>query len=169
MLPRLAADPDYLTRHGYEMKTVDGRITVRQPPGRDNALGRIAFMFPNEHSVYLHDTPARGLFAAESRAFSHGCVRVDGALRLAELVLGGAGGWPAQRISAAIGGPERTVFLPRPLPIHIEYFTEFVNESGELIERPDVYGLTRKVAVHIDFGESRLKTPADRAIGFTNR
>ena len=146
MLPRLADDPDYLTRHGYEMKTVDGRVTVRQPPGKDNALGRIAFMFPNDHSVYLHDTPARGLFSAESRAFSHGCVRVDEALRLAELVLGGgAGGWPGRRISAAIGGPERTVFLPQPLPIHIEYFTEFVNESGELTERPDVYGLTRKV------------------------
>ena len=74
-------------------------------------------------------------------------MRVDEALRLAELVLGGgANGWSARRIDAAIGGPERTVFLPRPLPIHIEYFTEFVNESGELIERPDIYGLARKVA-----------------------
>ncbi len=147
MLPRLASDPDYPTRHGYEMKSVGGRITVRQPPGDDNALGRIAFMFPNDHSVYLHDTPSRGLFAAETRAFSHGCVRVDEALLLAELVLGGAAnGWSAQRIGAAIGGPERTVFLPRPLPVHIEYFTEFVNESGQLTEKPDVYGLTRKVA-----------------------
>ncbi len=146
MLPRLADDPDYLTRHGYEVKMVDGRLTVRQPPGRRNALGRIAFMFPNRHSVYLHDTPSRGLFSAESRAFSHGCVRVEEALRLAELVLGGrAGQWPPQRISAAVGGPERTVFLPRPLPIHIEYFTEFVNESGDLTERPDIYGLTQKV------------------------
>jgi murein L,D-transpeptidase YcbB/YkuD len=147
MLPKLASDPDYLSRHGYEVKTIGGRITVRQPPGEDNALGRIAFMFPNQYSVYMHDTPSRALFAAESRAFSHGCVRVDEALRLAELVLGGAAnGWPARRISAAIGGAERTVFLSRPLPIHIEYFTEFVNEFGELRERPDVYGLTRKVA-----------------------
>ncbi len=59
---------------------------------------------------------------------------------------GGTGGWTAERIEAAIGGPERTVFLPRPLPIHIEYFTEFVDEFGGLQDRPDIYGLTRKVA-----------------------
>jgi murein L,D-transpeptidase YcbB/YkuD len=146
MLPKLASDPDYLAEHGYEVKTVGGRITVRQLPGEDNALGRIAFMFPNDHSVYMHDTPSRELFDSESRAFSHGCVRVDEALRLAELILGGENGRPAGRISAAIGGLERTVFLTRPLPVHIEYFTEFINESGELRERPDVYGLTRMVA-----------------------
>ena len=142
MLPRLAADPDYFSRHGYEVKTISGRITVRQPPGEDNALGRIAFMFPNDHSVYLHDTPSQELFSEDMRALSHGCVRVEEPLRLAELVLG----WPESRLSAAIGGPERTVFLPRPVPIHIEYFTEFVDESGILQERPDVYGLTQKVA-----------------------
>ena len=132
----------YLSRHGYEVKTVDGRLTVRQLPGEDNALGRLAFMFPNDHSVYLHDTPAQDLFSADRRAFSHGCVRVEDAVRLAELVLG----WPEERINAMIGGPERTVLLPQPLPIHIEYFTEFVDEFGELQERADVYGVTRKVA-----------------------
>jgi murein L,D-transpeptidase YcbB/YkuD len=142
MLPKLASDPNYLSRRGYEVKTVGGRVTVTQRPGEDNALGRIAFMFPNDHSIYLHDTPSQSLFDADMRAFSHGCVRVEDPLRLAELVLG----WSEERISAAIGGPERTVFLPRPVPIHIEYFTEFVDESGELQERPDVYGLTQKVA-----------------------
>jgi murein L,D-transpeptidase YcbB/YkuD len=143
MLPRLASDPNYFRRRGYEVKTVGGRLVVRQPPGEDNALGRIAFMFPNEHAVYLHDTPSQSLFDSDTRAFSHGCVRVEDALRLAELVLG----WPEERINAAIGGPERTVFLPRPVPIHIEYFTEFVDEFGELQERPDVYGLAQKVAI----------------------
>jgi L,D-transpeptidase YcbB len=132
----------YLSHHGYEVKTVDGRVTVRQLPGDDNALGRLAFMFPNEHSVYLHDTPSQALFDADMRAFSHGCVRVEDPLRLAELVLG----WSESRINAAIGGPEREVLLPSPLPIHIEYFTEFVDEFGDLQERPDVYGLMRKVA-----------------------
>ena len=135
-----------LSRRGYEVKTVGGRLTVRQLPGEDNALGRIAFMFPNDHAIYLHDTPARELFDEETRAFSHGCVRVEDPLSLAELVLGGeTGGWTEERIEAAFGDKERTVFLPRPLPIHIEYFTEFVDEFGELQERPDVYGLTRKV------------------------
>ncbi len=138
ILPRLS----HFTRLGFEVKTVAGRITVRQPPGEGNALGRVAFMFPNDHSVYMHDTPARELFSEDMRALSHGCVRVEEALRLAELVLG----WSESRVSAAIGGRERTVFLPRPLPIHIEYFTEFVDENGRFQERPDVYGLTRKVA-----------------------
>jgi len=143
MLPKL----DYLSRHGYEVKTVGGRLTVRQLPGETNSLGRIAFMFPNDHSIYLHDTPSRELFDEETRAFSHGCIRVEDPMSLAELVLGGAAkGWSEKRIEAAFGGPERTVFLPQPLPVHIEYFTEFVDEVGELRERPDVYGLTQKVA-----------------------
>jgi len=142
MLPRAAADPDYFIRHGYQVSTVGGRLTVRQPPGEDNALGRLAFMFPNDHSVYMHDTPSQRLFDAETRAFSHGCIRVEDPVRLAELVLG----WPESRITAAFGRRERTVFLPHPLPIHIEYFTEFSNEFGELQERGDVYGIARRVA-----------------------
>ena len=142
LIPKLGS----LSRHGYEVKTVGGRLTVRQLPGEDNALGRIAFMFPNDHAVYLHDTPARELFDDDVRAFSHGCIRVEDPPSLAELVLGGeASQWTAERIEAAIGGPERTVFLPSPLPIHIEYFTEFVDEFGEIRARPDIYGLIRKV------------------------
>jgi murein L,D-transpeptidase YcbB/YkuD len=135
-----------LSRRGYEVKTIGGRLTVRQLPGDDNALGRFAFMFPNDHAIYLHDTPSRALFDEETRAFSHGCIRVEDPESLAVLVLGGEStGWTDERIEAAIGGKERTVFLPRPLPIHIEYLTDFVDEFGELKERPDVYGLIRKV------------------------
>jgi L,D-transpeptidase YcbB len=137
-----------LSRRGYEVKTVGGRLTVRQLPGDDNALGRFAFMFPNDHAIYLHDTPSKDLFDEETRAFSHGCIRVEDPQSLAELVLGGEStGWTDERIEAAIGGKERTVFLARPLPIHIEYFTDFVDELGDLKERPDVYGLIRKVEV----------------------
>ena len=135
-----------LSRRGYEVKTVGGRLTVRQLPGDDNALGRFAFMFPNDHAIYLHDTPSKDLFDEETRAFSHGCIRVEDPQSLAVLVLGGEStGWTDERIEAAIGGKERTVFLARPLPIHIEYFTDFVDEFGEIKERPDVYGLIRKV------------------------
>ena len=135
-----------LSRRGYEVKTVGGRLTVRQLPGEDNALGRIAFMFPNDHGVYLHDTPARELFDQDARAFSHGCIRVEDPTSLAALVLDSPESkWTEDRIEAAIGGAERTVFLQRPLPIHIEYFTEFVDEFGGRQGRPDVYGLTRRV------------------------
>jgi murein L,D-transpeptidase YcbB/YkuD len=142
LAPKLGA----LSRRGYEVTTVGGRLTVRQLPGDDNALGRLAFMFPNDHAIYLHDTPTRELFDEETRAFSHGCVRVEDPLSLAELVLGGEkSGWTEERIESAFGDKERTVFLPHPLPIHIVYFTDFVDEFGELQERPDVYGLIRKV------------------------
>ena len=142
MMSKLGA----LSRRGYEVKKVGGRLTVRQLPGEDNALGRFAFMFPNDHAIYLHDTPSKELFDEETRAFSHGCIRVEDPQSLAELVLGGEStGWTDERIEAAIGGKERTVFLARPLPIHIEYFTDFVDEFGEIKERPDVYGLIRRV------------------------
>ena len=143
MLPKLAEDPDYLTRQGFEVVQKGDTIEVRQPPGERNALGRIAFMFPNEHSVYLHDTPSRELFMASRRAFSHGCVRVDQPMRLAELVMGG--NWSEQRLRSLIGGAERTIFLPRPLPIHIEYFTAFVDDAGTLQTRGDVYGHMQRV------------------------
>jgi murein L,D-transpeptidase YcbB/YkuD len=142
MMSKLGA----LSRRGYEVKSVGGRLTVRQLPGDDNALGHFAFMFPNDHAIYLHDTPSKELFDQETRAFSHGCIRVEDPQSLAVLVLDGEStGWTDERIEAAIGGKERTVFLPRPLPIHIEYFTDFTDEFGELKERQDVYGLIRRV------------------------
>ena len=146
MLPKLVKDPDYLTRAGFEVIHKGDTIYVRQPPGERNALGHILFMFPNEHSIYLHDTPSRGLFASQQRAFSHGCVRVDDPMRLGELVMGGAEkGWTQTRLRALVGNTERTIFLPRPLAIHIEYFTAFVDDSGALQMREDIYGHTGRV------------------------
>ncbi|MGH6836501.1 MAG: L,D-transpeptidase family protein [Methylocella sp.] len=143
MLPRLAADPDYLHRLGYEVSTRAGHLVVRQPPGERNALGRIKFMFPNDFSVYMHDTPLRRLFASAKRAFSHGCVRVDDPFRFAETVLGN--GWSESRVKKLIGGKERYVYLPKPLPVYLEYFTAFVDEAGKLQLRDDVYGYSRRV------------------------
>ena len=145
MMPRLAEDPDYLTKMGYEVIRRKGKLIVRQPPGERNALGRIKFMFPNDHAVYLHDTPSRGLFASTKRAFSHGCVRVDQPLALAETVLGKNNGWSQERFKKLIGGDEKTVKLPTALPIHIEYFTAYVDESGKLQTRDDIYGYSKKV------------------------
>ncbi|WP_245257498.1 L,D-transpeptidase family protein [Methylocapsa acidiphila] len=145
MMPRLASDPGYLRRLGYQVAYVGGRLTVRQPPGERNALGRIKFMFPNDYSVYLHDTPSRALFSEARRAFSHGCVRVDDPFSFAESVLGRANGWSEQRIKGLIGGRERYVYLPKPLPVHIEYFTTYVDDSGRLQSRDDIYGYSHRV------------------------
>ena len=146
MLPKLAEDPDYLYRLGYEVLQRGGRTIVRQPPGERNALGRIKFMFPNDYAVYLHDTPSRSLFSTPRRAYSHGCVRVDQPFDFAQAVLGTPNA--EARLKALIGGgKERYVYLPKPLPIHIEYFTAQVDETGRLQLRDDVYGYDHKVKV----------------------
>jgi murein L,D-transpeptidase YcbB/YkuD len=141
----LSSDPNHLRRLGYQVTSRNGQMMVRQPPGERNALGRIKFMFPNDYAVYLHDTPKRTLFNETKRAFSHGCVRLDEPFRFAETVLGEA--WTEKRIKKLLGGKERYVNLPKPLPVHIGYFTAFVDESGFLQTREDLYGFSRRVRV----------------------
>ncbi len=147
MAPNLAADPGYYTRRGYEVTRKGDQLIIRQPPGERNALGNIKFMFPNRHSVYLHDTPSRALFAHERRAYSHGCVRVDQPLKLAEVVLGKDNGWSEERVRKMIGRGERAVHLPRKLPVHLQYFTAFVDDSGRLQLRDDIYGFSRRLKI----------------------
>jgi murein L,D-transpeptidase YcbB/YkuD len=145
MLPKLATDPDYLARMGYIVTHRGDEIEVRQPPGDHNALGRIKFLFPNDYAVYLHDTPERALFNASMRDFSHGCVRVQNPFELGEDVLGAANGWSEAHLKKLIGEKERTIRVPKPIAIHIEYFTMFPGPDGALVQRPDVYGYMRKI------------------------
>lgn len=120
-------------------------FTFRQRPGPKNALGRIKFMLPNPHNIYLHDTPAKDKFQATSRAFSHGCIRLSRPMDFADRVLGGELGWSRAKIEAAIEqGETKQVPLPRKIPVHLVYSTAFFGENG--IEfRPDVYGRDRKL------------------------
>ena len=112
---------------------------LRQEPGDDNALGRIKIMFPNDHDVYLHDTPKRRLFNEDERIFSSGCVRLEDPRALAEFVLADPK-WSRSRIDKAIrGGREQTVWLAEPVPVHLQYQTAWVDEDGTLQFRPDVY------------------------------
>ncbi|RXT46178.1 hypothetical protein B6S44_25445 [Bosea sp. Tri-44] len=143
-LPGLAADPNYGARRGYVVtRGKNGNISVRQPPGERNALGWIKFMFPNDHAVYLHDTPNRSLFGAGKRAFSHGCVRVENPFALADQVLGPE--WTSERLKRLIGSGERTIKLPQPLAIHLVYETFVVNEAGTVSTFDDIYGFHRLV------------------------
>lgn len=161
MLPNLQRDPYYLARQGITIErngtAVDpgsvnwsnglGGYSFRQPPGERNALGRIKFMFPNQHSVYLHDTPSRSLFANDRRAYSHGCVRVQDPLSFGEVIfsLGMPGdGWTEQKIGSMFGGKERYITLKRRIPVHLVYFTTYVDGSGRLVSKPDIYGIDAK-------------------------
>ncbi|MCJ2133865.1 L,D-transpeptidase family protein [Methylobacterium sp. J-026] len=136
MAPKLAGYGGK-TWGGYEVVRHGGHIALRQPPGERNALGFIKFMFPNQHAVYLHDTPNRSLFSAAKRDFSHGCVRVDDPFRLADTVLPN---WSAERLKKLIGKGERTIRLPEKLPVHLAYFTAYVDDGGSYRTLPDLYG-----------------------------
>ncbi|MEM7428217.1 MAG: L,D-transpeptidase family protein [Pseudomonadota bacterium] len=121
--------------------------TIRQRPGPKNALGRVKFIFPNKHAIYLHDTPARSLFGRTKRAFSHGCIRVGEPLELARQLLQNAPGkWSMRKIRAVVDSRKQTrVNLPEPLPVHLTYSTVFRGTNGALNFRPDVYGRDKKL------------------------
>jgi murein L,D-transpeptidase YcbB/YkuD len=146
-LPALARDPFYAQRRGFNIVRRGDGISIRQPPGERNALGFIKFIFPNEHSVYLHDTPNRNLFSAERRSFSHGCIRVSEPKRLAQWVLRKDSTWTEAKIDAAMNaGKEKYVTLKNKLPVFIGYFTAWVNSEGKLNFRDDVYGHDAKLS-----------------------
>lgn len=144
-LPKLAADPDYAARRGFQVTRRGNSISIRQPPGEKNALGFVKFMFPNNHSVYLHDTPNRSLFSNDFRALSHGCVRVDKPFAFAEKLLSTSLGYSEGYLRGMIGKGERMVRLPRKIPVHLSYFTVFVDAEGKLQERRDLYGHDARV------------------------
>jgi murein L,D-transpeptidase YcbB/YkuD len=119
--------PEYLAENDMEIWNDHGREAVRQRPGPKNALGYVKFLFPNDFNIYLHDTPNHELFKKDFRAFSHGCIRVEHAAQLAQWVLG----WDASRVDAAMHGQDnRSVTLPKKIPVYIVYFTAFVQDGS---------------------------------------
>ena len=168
-LPKLRKNPASLSEQGFELvrgnQVIDPTsidwsrygsgnfpFQIRQRPGDNNALGHVKLMFPNEHNVYLHDSPARSLFSRNVRAFSHGCIRLARPLDLADQVLraGGVSGWNRDRIDQVIGlGKNTVVSLQNPLPVHITYMTAWVD--GDFVNfRPDIYGHDAKLLAALD-------------------
>ena len=146
ILPKLASDPSYLERHNMEFVGEGANQRIRQRHGPDNPLGQVKFMFPNEHDVYLHDSPADHLFSRKERDFSHGCVRLERPVQLAEYLLRDKPEWGGTKVREAIvSGEQRTVKLPQKLPVHILYFTAWV-EDNVVHFRKDVYGHDQKLA-----------------------
>ncbi|HTM58049.1 MAG TPA: L,D-transpeptidase family protein [Candidatus Udaeobacter sp.] len=125
--------------------------TLRQPPGPTNALGRVKFLFPNPFSIYLHDTPSRQLFATNRRTFSHGCIRLERPLELAEVLLRNQDGWNAAKIQQALSTPEtQNVDLEHRIPILIVYWTVSVGASGRVHLNDDIYGLDPPLLTALD-------------------
>jgi murein L,D-transpeptidase YcbB/YkuD len=152
ILPAVRRDPAYLASRNIDAFDSSGAAIdpatadwsgrnppyrLVQRPGADNALGRIKFMFPNEHAVYLHDTPSRDLFERDSRAFSSGCIRVEDPFELAEHLLGQRGRERLDGITAT--GRTQTVFLDKPMTVMLLYWTAEVDAEGGVSFFPDVY------------------------------
>ena len=122
---------------------------LRQDPGPRNALGRIKFMFPNVYDVYMHDTPSRSLFKRQVRAFSHGCIRVEKPMELAEYLLRGS--WSRERIQRTIdGGKNHAIYLDRPVPVHLVYLTAWVDPNGQVQFRDDLYNRDARLVAVLD-------------------
>ena len=168
-LPILRRNPAGLSAQGFEVvrgnqvtdpSSVDWSnvgpghfpYQLRQRPGPNNALGRVKFMFPNSHNVYLHDSPAHSLFERTVRAFSHGCIRLSRPLDLAEQVLrvGGVQGWTKDRINNVVASTKTTVVnLREPLPVHITYLTAWADD-GAANFRQDIYGHDAKLLAALE-------------------
>jgi murein L,D-transpeptidase YcbB/YkuD len=162
--PAVAQDPEFLARNNMEVVNAKGEVVspesipwgdegaleqyrFRQRPGANNALGYVKFLFPNEHAVYLHDTPADTLFKRIGRAFSHGCVRVEQPAVLAKYVLRDQPEWTDDAIRSAMrAGDERHVKLAEKIPVHIVYMTAWVDPNGGLHFEDDVYGYDARQA-----------------------
>jgi murein L,D-transpeptidase YcbB/YkuD len=150
MLPKLRADPSYLDRLGYEV-TYNGqrvssteiawadtsKIGVRQPPGSDNALGELKILFPNTHSIYMHDTPQKSFFKKDMRALSHGCIRLADPRAMAAAVLGTSVDDIANRLAKP---GNKAISVPGKVPVYVSYFTAWPDKNGVVQYYDDVYG-----------------------------
>jgi len=177
-LPLVRKDPSIMARRGFETLVSTGgrfvptdltkinwsapdakriRIRFRQPPGNKNALGRVKFLFPNEHAVYLHDTPARSLFRPARRAFSAGCVRVKNPLKYAEVMLE-EDGWDRKRIDRAVNSKRNQgINLKAEIFVQLAYWTAYTDQNGELQYRNDTYGRDELLAKALKFDGNALK------------
>lgn len=160
--PQVLRDPGYLARREFELLR-DGKLVdpwsvdwslvdparfpfaVRQKPGALNALGQVKFLFPNKHDIYLHDTPEKGLFSRDSRAFSHGCVRVQNPFDFANVLLAGEPNLGRDDLEAAFGPKERWFNMEVKVPVYLTYFTVRAGEDGRLTSYPDIYGHDRAI------------------------
>ncbi len=168
-LPKLRANPGALQSQNIRVLTGKGAVNpyainwsaysrrkfpfrLRQDPGPKNALGRIKFMFPNPYNVYIHDTPAKSLFSRATRTFSHGCMRVQDPVKLADIILGHDDPrWTPERVKAEFAkGDNRVVRLKTPIPVHVTYLTAWANKDGSINFRKDVYDRDPRLTAALD-------------------
>jgi murein L,D-transpeptidase YcbB/YkuD len=179
-LPAIKKNPNYLAEKNIEVIDNKGRVidpstvnwsqysrsvpyTLRQTPGPHNALGTVKFIFPNEHFVFLHDTPHRELFDRPERAFSSGCIRVEDPLKLAELLLDNPAKYNRSTLQSVIDSREtQRIHLKPKIPVVIVYLTAGLGEEGEIVFMHDVYNRDQRVLDALN-GPVHIRLPGDHA------
>ena len=141
IMPAMNRNPGYLASQNMEITGNEGGLpVVRQLPGAKNSLGKVKFLFPNSFNIYFHDTPAKALFEKDKRAYSHGCIRLNDPVKMANYLLKDDPQWPADKIDDAMNsGSEKYVKLKNPVPVLITYYTAWVDDSGVLHFAEDIY------------------------------
>ncbi|HYH14373.1 MAG TPA: L,D-transpeptidase family protein [Flavisolibacter sp.] len=170
IMPAMKKDPNYLKKRNMEIVTQNGTIPqIRQLPGKENALGKVKFLFPNSYDIYFHDTPAKGLFEQENRAFSHGCIRLADATKMAQYLLRDQSEWTPEKIQQAMNSnKEQTVKLQKPVPVMINYYTAWVDDKGQVHFRNDIYKHDSVTAARM-FTNSAPHMPVTNAKDSTKR
>ena len=161
-LPKMQRNPGYLARRGLQVVSARS-MTLRQPPGPKNPLGRVKFLMPNQFSVYLHDTTSKGLMREPRRAMSSGCVRLGDALGLANRLLADDPRWtPAVRKQFLAGWTTRYLALRQPVPVYLRYQTAWQDGDSGLQFRDDVYGRDAALAKALtaDVKAAKAVTPS---------
>jgi len=161
--PNLRRGGSMFRSYGLELETKDGQpldyrrinwyeadirdYEVVQPPGRKSVMGKVKFTFPSQHTIFMHDTPDKWMFARSRRTLSHGCLRLRNPMRMAELVLKEDKGWDKARVNEeARNGPlSNAIKLDCKIPIHLVYFTAWVDDNGKLRTFSDVYGHEKRI------------------------
>ena len=148
IMPAIKTNSNYLKQHNMEVvKNNDSLPTIRQLPGGANSLGKVKFLFPNSYDIFLHDTPAKELFEKDQRAFSHGCIRLHDAEKMAAYLLRDDKNWTPDKINNAMESKkEQWVKLNKAVPVMITYFTAWVDKDGKINFRNDVYGHDQKTS-----------------------
>ncbi|MCU7550286.1 L,D-transpeptidase family protein [Chitinophagaceae bacterium LB-8] len=148
IMPAMKKDPNYLKKNNMEIvHQNDSLPVIRQLPGPQNPLGKVKFLFPNSYEIYFHDSPNKYLFDQRNRAFSHGCIRIAEAQKLAEYLLKNNPEWTVDKIQATMkSGKEQAVSLKDQVPVSITYLTAWVDPNGQVNFRNDIYGHDARTA-----------------------
>lgn len=183
LLPKIKEDPTYFKRNNYKVISTDEtnpgdvdpdtidwsqvdpthfNYLLKQKSGHGNSLGKIKFMFPNQYNVYLHDTPARSLFKNNIRSFSHGCVRIQKPMSLAKYLLQDQPEWTEEKINSMINSPgEKFVNLKESIPVHLIYYTAWVDHKEVVQFRRDIYGYDKN---KFTFSNRKFLKPKEKAV-----